>query len=161
MVHSPNSPTYSPEIKIIVICPPAIHEGLWGARRKSQGIPMDRNKDVTRQYAETCLKIGKEYQSKNSQHEKGLCQVDVIDTCGLMMEGVKSGKYALNEYLKDGLHLASPGNDLIFQEIMKIVRSRYPEWDPDNMPMHAPLTANLDREHPETDLLIGANKVNS
>ncbi|KAF9345175.1 hypothetical protein BGX26_003433 [Mortierella sp. AD094] len=161
MVHSPNSRTYSPEIKIIIICPPAIDEARWAARRKSQGLPMDRDKDVTRQYAETCLKVGKEYQSKNSQHEKGLHQVDVIDTWGLMTEGVESGKYTLNDYLKDGLHLASQGNNLVFEEIMKIIKSRYPEWNPDNMPMHAPWWGRLDNEHPETDLLICANKINA
>ncbi|KAF9570800.1 hypothetical protein EC968_001400 [Mortierella alpina] len=159
MVHSPASPTYSPETRIIVICPPPIDEIRWAIRRKERGMRMDRDKEVTRRYAETCLRVAQEYQERNREQESlQHCQVDVIDTWNIMMEQVKAGNHTLDEYLKDGLHLASQGNDVIFQEIMKIIRGRYPEWDPDTMPMHAPWWGNLDPKNPEKDLLICANK---
>ncbi|KAG0255234.1 hypothetical protein BG011_005272 [Mortierella polycephala] len=159
-VHSPTSPTYSPETRIIVICPPTIDEDRWAIRRKGQGLMMDRDKDVTKQYAETCLRVAKEYEGKNDQRQSPQhSQVDVIDTWGLMTEQIESGKRTLGDYLRDGLHLASEGNNLIFEQIMKVIRSRFPEWDPDTMPMNAPWWGDLDRKHPETDLLICGNKV--
>ncbi|KAG0197275.1 hypothetical protein BGX28_009234 [Mortierella sp. GBA30] len=158
MVHSPDSSTYSPETKVIVICPPPINEDRWALRRKDQGMKMDRDKDVTRRYAEACLRIGKEYRSRNRQQQAQQCQVDVIDTWGIMMEQVRTGKHTLDGYLKDGLHLASEGNNVIFEEIMKVIKSRYPEWDPSTMPMHAPWWGHLDRNSPEDDLMLCGNK---
>ncbi|KAF8949604.1 hypothetical protein BGZ46_005069, partial [Entomortierella lignicola] len=161
-VHNPDSPTYSPEIKIILICPPTIDETRWAAHRKEQGIAMDRDKDVTRQYAEVCLRVGKEYQSKNSLDEKEeLHQVDVIDTWGLMTKAIESGEYTLNDYLRDGLHLALQGNNLIYEQIMAIIKKKYQQWDPEVMSMHAPWWRHLNRENPEADLLVCSNKIKS
>ncbi|KAF9577559.1 hypothetical protein BGW38_007148, partial [Lunasporangiospora selenospora] len=92
-VHDPTSPTYSPETKIILICPPMIDEPRWAMRRAGQGIPMDR------------------------------------------------------------------ATGLFFDQIMGIIRRKYPEWDPEVMPMHAPWWGELDRANPEQDLLICDNKV--
>ncbi|KAF9947236.1 hypothetical protein BGZ72_010752 [Mortierella alpina] len=155
MVHSPASPTYSPETRIVVICPPPIDKERCARRRKEQGMKMDRDPEVTRQYAETCFRVGREYHLKN-QGQK--CRVDVVDTWNIMMEQVKAGKHTLEEYLRDGLHLAAQGNDVIFEEIVKIIQSRYPEWDPNTMPMHAPWWGHLDRKNPEKDLFICGNK---
>ncbi|KAF9346702.1 hypothetical protein BGX34_003710 [Mortierella sp. NVP85] len=161
MVHSPNSPTYSPGTRIILICPGPVEESLWAHRRKGQGRPMDRDKDVTKQYAALCLKVGQEYQAKNAQQASPQHhQVDVIDTWGLITAQVENGQQALTDYLRDGVHFTSEANDLVFKHIMEIIRRRYPEWDPEKMPMHAPLYADLDLAHPETDLLLCANKVN-
>ncbi|KAG0352047.1 hypothetical protein BGZ54_002985 [Gamsiella multidivaricata] len=165
MVHSPTSPTYSPETRIILFCSPPVDEARWAIRRKERGMFMDRDKEVTRTYAEACLKIGQEYRDKGRGEDgkkQELHRVDVIDTWGLMMQKVEAGERTLEDYLKDGLHLASEGNNdaqqLVFEEIMKIVRTRYPEYDPETMPMHAPWWGHLDHSHPETDLLICANK---
>ncbi|KAF8920448.1 hypothetical protein BGZ58_004388 [Dissophora ornata] len=160
MVHNPNSTTYSPQTKIIVICPPPIDETRWAAYRQWQGQAMDRNKDVTRQYSETCLKIGQEYEAKNSvQSSPHHCQVNVIDTWGVMSKRIESGQQSLRDYLSDGVHLTAKGNNLIFEQIMNVVRHRYPEWDPETMLMHGPWWANLDLKNPEVDLLVCANKV--
>ncbi|KAF9984426.1 hypothetical protein BGZ75_004025 [Mortierella antarctica] len=159
MIHSPGSPTYSPETRIIVICPPPIDQIRCALRRSQRGMKLDRDTDVTRRYAETCLRVAKEYQGRNHNGEQvSQGQVDVIDTWNIMMDQVKAGRHTLDEYLKDGLHLASQGNDVIFEEIMKIIRSRYPEWDPETMPMHAPWWGDLDPNNPEKDLLICGNK---
>ncbi|KAF9129101.1 hypothetical protein BGW39_004473 [Mortierella sp. 14UC] len=85
-------------------------------------------------------------------------QVDVIDTWGIMMAQVNAGHRTLSDFLKDGVHLAAEGNNIIFEEIMKVVRNKYPDWDPVKMRMHGPWWRDLDLEHPETDLLICANK---
>ncbi|KAF8927528.1 hypothetical protein BGZ47_002104 [Haplosporangium gracile] len=74
------------------------------------------------------------------------------------MDKVESGERTLSEFLKDGLHLAAAGNDMIFEEIMKILRNKYPFWDPAKMLMHGPWWRHLDLDHPETDLLICANQ---
>ncbi|KAG0278299.1 hypothetical protein BGZ95_004297 [Linnemannia exigua] len=89
----------------------------------------------------------------NSQQH--LHQVDVIDTWGIMME---SGQRTLSDFLRDGLHLAAEGNNVIFEEIMEYIRQKHPEWDPATMQIHGPQWRDLDLDHPETDLLICANK---
>ncbi|KAF9274014.1 hypothetical protein BGZ88_003343 [Linnemannia elongata] len=156
MVHSPTSPTYSPHTKIILICPPPVNEGPWEKECEQRGMSMNRDWKVTKAYAEVCLSVGREYSERNGQGEE--CQVDVVDTWGIMMKKVEGEERTLEEFLKDGVHLASAGNDVIFEEIMKILRTKYPAWDPAKMPMHGPWWRHLDVDHPETDLLICANK---
>ncbi|KAI1298187.1 hypothetical protein EDD11_006869 [Mortierella claussenii] len=119
MVHHPDSPTYSPGTRVIVICPPPIDEAQWAIRRKERGMAMDRNKDVTRQYSEKCRTVAQEYQSKyarqqdqSSDNHHHYHQIDVIDTWTLMMDQMQNGQRTLDDYLKDGLHLASAGNDV-------------------------------------------------
>lgn len=113
IVHNPSLPTYSPETRIILICPPPVHGPRWAAHREGQGKPMDRDEEVAKQYADACLKVGREYQAKNAlQQPAQYHQVDVIDTYGLMMEQVKLGHRTLEDYLKDGVHLASEGNNV-------------------------------------------------
>jgi len=112
-VHSPTSPTYSPGTRIILICPGPVEESLWAHRRKGQGRPMDRDKDVTKQYAALCLKVGQEYQAKNAQQASPQHhQVDVIDTWGLITAQVENGQQALSDYLRDGVHFTSEANDV-------------------------------------------------
>ncbi|GJJ77631.1 isoamyl acetate esterase [Entomortierella parvispora] len=158
MVHNPESPTYAPHVRIILIGPPVIDEDRWAIRRKERAMAMDRDKDVTRAYAERFLKLGRQYQQRNVEHALEHHQVDVVDTWGLMMAEIDAGRRDLNDYLKDGVHLAAAGNDLIFEQIMTIVRTRYPAWDPESMPMHAPWWGRLNRLNPETDLLVCGNK---
>ncbi|KAF9389434.1 hypothetical protein CPC16_005792 [Podila verticillata] len=156
MVHHPQSPTYSPETKIIVICPGRLDEPKWALHRQEQGRPMDRSAAMTQQYAERCQAIGKEYHDKHIGSR--LHRVHVVDTWGKMTEQIETGKKTLAEHVHDGVHLGSAGNDLIFQEIMKIIQTHYPEWDPEKMSMHAPWWGDLDRSHSRKDLLIRANK---
>jgi len=73
---------------------------------------MDRDKDVTRAYAERFLMLGRQYQQKNAEHPSEHHQVDVIDTWGLMMAEIDAGRRTLNDYLKDGVHLAVEGNNV-------------------------------------------------
>ncbi|KAF9089671.1 hypothetical protein BGX29_011919 [Mortierella sp. GBA35] len=127
---------------------------------------MNHDKDVTRQYAATCLQVAQEYAAAALAREGGggasggsrLHQVDVIDTWGIMMAQVESGPRTLSDFLKDGIHLAAEGNNVIYEEIIKILRNKYSEWDPDKMLMHGPWWRQLDLDHPETDLLICGNK---
>lgn len=71
---------------------------------------MNRDWEVTKAYAEVCLSVGREYSERNGQGEE--CQVDVIDTWGVMMEKVKDEERTLEEFLRDGLHLAAAGNNV-------------------------------------------------
>lgn len=73
---------------------------------------MNRDWKVTKAYAEVCLSVGREYSERNGQGEE--CQVDVIDTWGVMMEKVEHGERTLEEFLRDGLHLAAAGNNVSF-----------------------------------------------
>jgi hypothetical protein len=112
IVHNPESPTYAPHIRVILIGPPPIDENRWAARRKERGMVMDRDRDVTREYADKFLQVGREYQQRNSEQLLEQHQVDVIDTWGLMTAEVEAGRRTLDGYLRDGLHLASDGNDV-------------------------------------------------
>ncbi|KAG0036557.1 hypothetical protein BGZ82_004037 [Podila clonocystis] len=158
MVHHPDSPTYSPETRILLICPGRLDEPKWTLHRQAQGRPMDRSAAMTEQYVERCRAIGQEYHAKSEKEGSKLHRVHVVDTWALMTEQIDSGKRILADYVHDGVHLASAGNDLIFQEIMRIIQTHYPEWDPEKMPMHAPWWGDLDPSNLENQLLIGANK---
>ncbi|KAG0259271.1 hypothetical protein DFQ27_004178 [Actinomortierella ambigua] len=159
MVHSPTSPYYAPWTKIIVICPPVIDYERWRQHREEQGRPMDRTVERSQQTAAKCAEVAREYQAKNGEGLAArLHQVDVIDTWNLMNDQIIAGNKTLQDYLSDGVHLNPDGNELIYQELMKLIRTKYSEWDPEVMPMHAPWWGNLDRDHRETDLLIGINK---
>ncbi|KAI8357180.1 SGNH hydrolase-type esterase domain-containing protein [Mortierella sp. GBAus27b] len=157
MVHDPSQPTYSPETRIILICPPPVDIPLWTARCESENKRMDKNKDSTERYSKACLEIGQEYQSKNSQQPPRHHQLHVIDAWTLVAEQL--GKGPLTDYLIDGVHLGFKGNKLFFDQIMKVVETHYPEWTPAKLPLNAPYWMNLDRQHPETDLLICANRI--
>ncbi|KAF9920753.1 hypothetical protein FBU30_009307 [Linnemannia zychae] len=170
MVHNSSSPTYSPYTKIIVICPPPVEEIAWKAECDRFGTVMDHDSNLTKKYAETCLRVATEYAAEsasrtgvdsaaNTANGVRLHEIDVIDTWSIMMDLVESGERNLSDFLRDGVHLAAEGNNIIFQEIMNIIRTKYPEWNPDKMPMNGPWWRKLDRAHPETDLLICANKL--
>lgn len=73
---------------------------------------MNRDWKVTKAYAEVCLSVGREYSERNGQGEE--CQVDVVDTWGIMMKKVEGEERTLEEFLKDGVHLAGAGNDVSF-----------------------------------------------
>ncbi|KAK3843098.1 MAG: SGNH hydrolase-type esterase domain-containing protein [Linnemannia gamsii] len=170
MIHDPSSRTYSPWTRIIVICPPPVEEALWAVECKKRGMDMNRDWRVTKQYAEMCRQVANEYSAKarggnggSEEKDEGqlmqqLHQVDVIDTWEIMTRQVESGQRKLSDFLRDGVHLAAEGNNIVFEEIMEIIRRKYPEWDPTKMQMHGPLWRELDLDHPKIDLMICTNK---
>jgi lysophospholipase L1-like esterase len=111
MVHSPSSPTYSPETRIILICPSPVDIPLWTARCESENKVMDKDKESTERYAKACLELGQEYQSKNGQQPSQHHQLHVIDAWTLVTEQL--GKGPSIDYLRDGVHLGFKGNKVI------------------------------------------------
>ncbi|KAG0076261.1 hypothetical protein BGZ93_003997, partial [Podila epicladia] len=111
MIHHPDSPTYSPETRILLICPGRLDEPRWMLHRQEQGRPMDRSSVMTQQYAERCRAIGQECHAKSEKEGGARHRVHVVDTWTLMTEQIESGKRVLADYVHDGVHLASAGND--------------------------------------------------
>lgn len=91
---------------------------------------MNRDKDVTRVYSETCLRVGREYSGRREGEGGELCQVDVIDTWGIMMAKVEAGDCGLEELLKDGVHLAASGNDVSFFFFSFLLSLSFPFFPP-------------------------------
>jgi hypothetical protein len=40
------------------------------------------------------------------------------------------------EYLSDGLHLNSQGNEMLFEELKKAIELHFPDWMPQRLPLH-------------------------
>jgi GDSL-like Lipase/Acylhydrolase family len=95
MVHTmraPDSPSYSPETKLLLITPPPVHVPSMG---------MDnRTFDVTKTYAEEVKKVGERE------------DVPVLDVWTRMWEAAGKSEEGLEIYFTDGLHLAEAGYEV-------------------------------------------------
>ena len=96
MVRDPSSEYYSPETRIILFTPPPVNTIQWIEELRSRDPPkqeLDRDFNVTRQYAKGVLEVGRK--------EK----VPVVDTWTLFYEAAGKEEKNLAKYLTDGLHL--------------------------------------------------------
>ena len=92
---SPGSEYYSPRTRIILITPPPINTYQRSADLQSRNppIPLDRDFEVTRQYAEAVKDVGK---------KEG---VPVVDVWTKLYDAVGRDERKLEKFMDDGLHL--------------------------------------------------------
>ena len=95
MIKSPESPTYNPELRLVLITPPPLNEVQWKKRCDDQGGPLNRTWEYSRDYAQAVRDVAK---------ERGIVVAD------LWTKLMDFGTDHLHEYLLDGLHLNSNGN---------------------------------------------------
>jgi len=118
MVTSPTSPYYSPHTRIILITPPPVNPNQWPEGPED---PLNvRNNLNTEAYVRRVVDVAKE------------TEVEVVDAWGLFWEKADGNEERLAPYLSDGLHLTAAGNEVVFNEIMAKIKSKYPELHPDN-----------------------------
>ncbi|XP_058762966.1 GDSL esterase/lipase At5g62930-like [Vicia villosa] len=127
----------SPDMLIVLITPPPICEvgrrefaiSLYGdnARKLSE-----RTNEVTGQYAKTCVETAK---------EMGVAYVDLWSK---MQETDGWQK----KFLRDGLHLTVDGNQVVYQEVIKVFNDA--GLSADNLPLDFPHHSKIDHKNPET-----------
>mmetsp|Transcript_39266 Transcript_39266/g.57783 ORF Transcript_39266/g.57783 Transcript_39266/m.57783 type:complete len:318 (+) Transcript_39266:98-1051(+) len=132
--------TAYPGTGLLLLTPPPVHEGLWGAFVAAQGRELDRRAQVTAQYAAACRRVAR---------REGLPLVD----CHAAMGGEDQGAAA--PFLSDGLHLTARGNDKVFQMLDEVLRREFKHIYPEEGPleMQAPWWGDVDPRNPARSLL--------
>lgn len=120
LVHSPNSPYYSPATQILLITPPPVDAEKRNAELASRNPPRvpDRDAENTRRYAEAVKEVGR---------ERGVAVVDTWTPINELAE--KEGGF--ERYLSDGLHLTGEGYGVVTAAITAAITEHLPElhWD--------------------------------
>ncbi|ODH49861.1 hypothetical protein GX48_03950 [Paracoccidioides brasiliensis] len=138
---------HHPETRLLLLTPPPINEYQLesAAAAETQSAPAPapapviRKAETTKQYAEACRDVGREL------------GVPVADIWGAFMkeagweegEPLAGSKRApanvrLGELLSDGLHFSPEGYRVMYREVMRVIRARYPELAPERVPMRFP-----------------------
>ncbi|GBC06828.1 hypothetical protein RclHR1_07070010 [Rhizophagus clarus] len=130
VIKDPDSPYHSSETRMLLITPPPIDEE---ALLKHRG-KIDRKSEISAKYAQTCVDLANEL------------NVPVLNSWKLITDKVTLNNVALNDFLRDGLHFSSLGNETLFHEILDTIRKNWPELDPDNLKPLTPLWAELNHE---------------
>jgi lysophospholipase L1-like esterase len=140
---SPASDYYQPEAQILLITP----QPFVQAMRDQAGNKVKLDLEHTRRYKDTCLAIGREWNEKTSG------KVQILDYWKLLVDAAgDETDEALRPYFVDGVHLSTKAYRLLFDEIMRIIRSRWSHLDPEKMKMTVPryedATDSWDWYHP-------------
>ncbi|WWC68934.1 uncharacterized protein I206_102870 [Kwoniella pini CBS 10737] len=146
LIKEPSSAYYSPDTKIVLINAPPIIENDWVKARVekwesfgSTGPKPEQNRDkrVTKSYAEAAIEIAKEQ------------QVPIVDIWTAIVDVAGGeGDDQLAPYFYDGLHLTSEGYAVLFKALSALIIDRYPELDPEQIPMRMPHWADVDLGNP-------------
>ncbi|KAJ3542816.1 hypothetical protein NM688_g5935 [Phlebia brevispora] len=137
LVSSPSSDYHSPETKIILLTPPPVntHQRAADLATRTPPRPVDRDFNVTVQYAEAVRALGK---------KEG---VPVVDVHTRLWEGCGKEEKNLTKYLRDGLHVNEEAYRLIFEDIMATIKEYYPELDHEKLEMVFPHYADINHEN--------------
>ncbi|KAI8318988.1 SGNH hydrolase [Martensiomyces pterosporus] len=135
-VTSPTSMFYSKDTRVVLITPPPLGEKLWARELAAENtgggeVVMDRLNENTKQYAEAVKSVAEQL------------SVPCIDLWSAIEDRVEDtrGKMEFDGYEQfswDGLHLNARGNDLLFELLMKTIRTEVPELDPEKLPFVVP-----------------------
>ncbi|WWD16797.1 hypothetical protein CI109_101229 [Kwoniella shandongensis] len=146
LIQSPDSAYYAPETKIVLINPPPMIESKWLDSRiekwesfGKEGPKPDQNRDakVAKEYAEACKDVARE------------TGVPVVDLWQAVVEAAGGeGDDQLDPYLYDGLHLTSEGYAVLFKALTALLDEKYPELNPETLPMRMPHWSDVDPEDP-------------
>ncbi|KAJ2359754.1 isoamyl acetate-hydrolyzing esterase [Coemansia sp. RSA 2607] len=120
------SPSYAPNARIVMITPPVVGEEMWAEQRKRDGQPMDRRKEVTRQYAEVVRNVAKAR------------EVVCVDLWEATERKVTESEDGYASVLLDGLHLNAAGNRLLFGLLRDAITAHLPHLDPATIPLVLP-----------------------
>ncbi|TKY55212.1 GDSL esterase/lipase [Spatholobus suberectus] len=126
----------SPTMQIVLITPPPLSEegrlayaiSVYG--QNANKLP-ERTNEVTGQYANACVEVAKEI------------SVWYINLWSKMQE--TAGWQ--NKFLRDGLHLTTEGNTVVYEEVIKVFNEA--GLSADKMPLDFPHHSKIDYKHPE------------
>lgn len=151
--------------KIVIITPPPVNEHQF--ERKPAG-GFQRRAGITSQYARAAREVGKAYGAPvldfwtilmtkvgwNASMgcecccDRIPCHVDMhsrmapdmqhIPGCFQSPSNSPDFEYQLSDFLADGLHLSKLGYDVLFSELLKLIREEIPDCAPENLPFVLP-----------------------
>ncbi|KAF2686304.1 SGNH hydrolase [Lentithecium fluviatile CBS 122367] len=131
--------------RIMLVAPPPINEHLQYLTDQSKGYAsLTRTAASTKSYAEVACEVGEKLGVPvvnlwKAFMEKARFQPEGWET-GDPLPGSKKVPQndKLVELMYDGLHFNPAGYDILFDEFMKVVVDRWPDQQPDNLPMVLP-----------------------
>jgi len=116
--------------KNIVIITPGPVDGIAFAISKGESTNIiNRVNENTIKYVDAAIEIAKEF------------NVPYINLYEVML---KESPDKWGQYLRDGLHLSSTGNMLLFIELVKIINTHFSDLQESNLPFHATHWADVD-----------------
>ncbi|KAJ2958742.1 hypothetical protein NQZ79_g5723 [Umbelopsis isabellina] len=124
MIQNPNSKYHNPDCKILLITQPPVNEVQWRKRCNENGEKMNRTAEVAKSYAEAAKEIA-------SQHN-----VPVVDLWSELM--LAAEKSDLSNFLLDGLHLNTSGNQVLAKALLKGINANFRDLDPQTIIMKLP-----------------------
>ncbi|KAJ2216153.1 isoamyl acetate-hydrolyzing esterase [Coemansia sp. RSA 487] len=156
MLHDPESQHYSPDTRILIITPPAVGDKMTEEYFKDRGWKYNPHKNtVTKKYAEAAVAVARdlklpfvdtwtavERRVQGSRKRKLMLSSTEVatETTTTESNAEQSVKRAgltntdeydgYDEYLVDGLHLNSKGNELLFKLVSEAINRNWPELRP-------------------------------
>lgn len=76
--------------------------------------------------------------SINTDKETERDRLQHIPGCRRTSASIPGAKYQLSDFLVDGLHLTKLGYDILFSELMRLIRNNLPDCAPENLPLVFP-----------------------
>ncbi|KAJ3321430.1 hypothetical protein HDU76_014102 [Blyttiomyces sp. JEL0837] len=148
--------TQSPRTRVVVITPPPIDPTRWGAHCITKGRELDRAVENTKRYRDACLSVGNEMLKSNEW--EGM--IAVVDTWDVFL-GKGKGDLPYNfddvrDILSDGLHLASKGNMLLADALLDVIKTIWPEMDPEVLTARVPYHDQFDINGLPDSLFVNA-----
>lgn len=123
------------DTRVVLITPPPVNDLQWG-KRVEIGKPVDRQFEVTKKYAEVAKSVG---------IKEG---VPIVDTWTALWEAAGNEQKGLDKYLSDGLHLTIEGYNIVYYELMKVIKESLPELYHENLQEVFPLWDKIDTNNP-------------
>ncbi|KAJ2400883.1 isoamyl acetate-hydrolyzing esterase [Coemansia sp. RSA 2559] len=151
MLHNAESAHYSPDTRVLIVTPPAVGEKMTAEQFNNRGWTYNpHNNTVTKMYAEAAIEVAKDMNlpfvdiwtaierrvQKSSKHRPVLLRNSTfsaeLGSYAIKQIEVNDGKDydGYDEFLTDGLHLNSNGNELLFKLVAKTIGKNWPELLP-------------------------------
>lgn len=119
-----------PNVRIVAISPPPMSEEMYLDFVRSRGFETpDRNQKFLNVYRHAI---------NDAAGELGLSLVDLWPVIFGGDADADYDKDKARDVLIDGLHFNGKGNQLLFRELMKKIKSEFPELDPENLEYYPP-----------------------
>lgn len=170
---SSESPFYQPAASVLLITPPPICQSLID-EVKLQYPPerrwVDRTLDNTRTYKDAVLEVVERARSSPSlkkDRQTGKARVAVADVWKALFDatgGEQPGAdaEALRPFFTDGLHMTPEGYAVVFDEVIRVIRSEFAGLDPEDqssLPLRPPHWDAIDHANPIESVKRGGKRL--
>ncbi|KAL7414348.1 SGNH hydrolase-type esterase domain-containing protein [Mrakia frigida] len=126
--------TSSPSTSIVLITPPPISPDDRASAIYPR--PLDRDPEVTKQYAEAVIAVAKE------------TKLPVVDLWNGVVDAVEGGEKNVGSVMRDGLHLNKAGYKILYDLLIPVINENYPSLNFETMQNVWPGWAEIDPADP-------------